>query len=534
MKIETLILLIILFLAVLLRFYQLGVNPVSLYWDEVSLGYNAYSILKTGRDEFGVKIPLDKFIAFGDYKPIGYVYSTVIPIAIFGLNEFAIRFPSALAGSLMVVITYFLTKKLLSEKIALISSFLLAISPWSLHLSRAAFEANLAAFLNLLGIYFFVKGAKEKGEWLVLAFISFIAAFYTFNSNRILSPLFIILLTLIYNKDLLIKKRWFIVSLTISLMLIIPIIPYLRSRESRLRFNEVNIFSDFNTILVSNARIDVDGNTRLAKIIHHRYISHGLNFLKHYFDNFSADFLFISGDGNPRLSVRSVGELYLVELPFFLIGIYFLLANIKNRNNLLILAWFLLAPLPAATARETPHALRILSILPTPQIVSAIGIYIGFNYLKVKKYSKLFTVSLFFLFGINFFYYLYSYYVTFPKTYAGEWLDGYKQAVYYVKDNELKHNKIYVTNYYGRPYIYFLFYNKYPPERYINEVIRERDWFGNWQVLSFNKFIFADNPNEDRGKTLYLAPPDKFVTGFSLIGQIKKTNGESAFNILER
>ena len=107
------VLFLIILLAFFLRIYKLGSVPPSLYWDEASLGYNAYSILKTARDEHGKFLPLTNFAAFGDYKPPGYIYAAVPSIAIFGLNEFAIRFPSAFFGTLTVFLTYFLAKKLL-------------------------------------------------------------------------------------------------------------------------------------------------------------------------------------------------------------------------------------------------------------------------------------------------------------------------------------------------------------------------------------------------------------------------------------
>ena len=95
------ILIVIIILAAILRFWKLGENPPALYWDEASLGYNAYSILKTARDEHGEFMPLSRFIAFGDYKPSGYIYASVPFIALFGLNEFSIRFASALAGTII-------------------------------------------------------------------------------------------------------------------------------------------------------------------------------------------------------------------------------------------------------------------------------------------------------------------------------------------------------------------------------------------------------------------------------------------------
>ena len=103
--------LVILALALFLRFYQLGVNPPSLDWDEASLGYNAYSILKTGADEYGNFLPLS-IRSFDDYKPPLYVYLDVPSVAVFGLNEFGVRFTSALIGFLSVIAVYFLVKEI--------------------------------------------------------------------------------------------------------------------------------------------------------------------------------------------------------------------------------------------------------------------------------------------------------------------------------------------------------------------------------------------------------------------------------------
>src|SRR3989338_5575152 len=187
---------LILFLAAVLRFVQLGKNPPGLYWDEGSLGYNAYSILTTGRDEHGEFLPLTRFKAFGDYKPPGYIYATVPSIALFGLNEFAVRFPSALAGVAMVWLTYLLVKELFPVHLggvqghprgvqaATLAALLLAISPWHVQLSRVAFEAMLAAALNLAGIYFFVKTIRKSGWYLIPAAIFFVLTLYTFNRSE--------------------------------------------------------------------------------------------------------------------------------------------------------------------------------------------------------------------------------------------------------------------------------------------------------------------------------------------------------------
>ena len=92
---NTAILLVIVLLAAVIRLWQLDSNPPGLTWDEAALGYNGYSIMQTGRDEYGSFLPLS-LKSFGDYKPAVYAYLTIPFIAILGLTEWAVRLPSAL------------------------------------------------------------------------------------------------------------------------------------------------------------------------------------------------------------------------------------------------------------------------------------------------------------------------------------------------------------------------------------------------------------------------------------------------------
>jgi len=161
------------FFAAFLRFWQLGGNPPSLTWDEAAWGYNAYSLGVSGKDEFGRFLPHDFLESFGDYKPPVYAYLDILPVKIFGLTEFATRFPSALLGTLTVLITYFLTSRIFRsaekkrhvlnpEIIGLLSAFFLAISPWHINLSRAAFEANVETFFWSWAFFCFSKACKKK------------------------------------------------------------------------------------------------------------------------------------------------------------------------------------------------------------------------------------------------------------------------------------------------------------------------------------------------------------------------------------
>jgi predicted membrane-bound mannosyltransferase len=87
--------LIIIGLGFFLRVWDLDKNPAGFFCDEASIGYNAYQILKTGQDEYGIKFPL-YFRAFGEYKPPLTIYPTIVPIFFLGLNEFSVRLISVI------------------------------------------------------------------------------------------------------------------------------------------------------------------------------------------------------------------------------------------------------------------------------------------------------------------------------------------------------------------------------------------------------------------------------------------------------
>ena len=159
MKKDNLLILLIpiVLLAVFLRIYNLTSLPPSLNWDEVSHGFNAYSLLKTGKDEWGYFLPLS-FRDYGDYKLPAYTYLDVPFIATLGLNEWGVRFPSAMLGVGLVILIFLILKKLADINTALWGAFLTAITPWTIILSRVALEAHLALFLTTLGFYLFLLG----------------------------------------------------------------------------------------------------------------------------------------------------------------------------------------------------------------------------------------------------------------------------------------------------------------------------------------------------------------------------------------
>lgn len=526
-------LLLIFIAAFILRTYQIADNPPSLSWDEVSIGYNAYSVLTTGRDEHGRFLPFDTFVAYGDYKPPLAIYATIPFVAIFGLNELAVRLPSALLGTLTVIIVYFLVNELLRQKsdtLAVVSAAVLAFSPWHINLSRGGFEANIALFFAVLGVWFVLKARNNPKYW-IFAWLPFVATVYTFNSSRVFAVLLTPALVLFTLRDVKKNIRLFIFGIIIAAITVAPIVPHLLSPQARLRFTEVNIFSDLSVIEKSNTRIAREPNNVIGKLVNNRRVGFTWNFLIHFMDNLQPQFLFVTGDGNPKFSIQDVGQLYLIEAPLLAIGIIALFVEYPAVASLL-LYWLVAAIVPAATARETPHALRILNSLPTWHIFIAFGILSVYRY--VKKGRAIYCLLLIALYGFSITYYLHTYYVHYPIEYSHEWQYGYREAIAKIAPLVSKYDHVVITDSIGRPYMYTLFYTKTRPSDFWNT---KKDYFdaaGFYHVDGFLKYSFGGTlPGTPDHKTLYVWDAGAVPKGARVIDTIQLLNGNPVLMIFD-
>jgi len=523
----------ILLLASVLRLYSITTIPPALSWDEVSIGYNAYSIAKTGKDEHGKFLPLDTFIGYGDYKPPLSIYVTVPFVSMFGLNELAVRLPSALAGIFTVGVSYLLVVQMFGNlPLALLTSAVLAISPWHIQLSRAGFEANIAVFFVILGMYFLTKTRTIPKYWLI-AFLPFVAAIYTFNSARYFVPLLGVGFFFWLGDSIRLQKKWFSFGSIIALVALLPIIPHLLSKEARLRFKEVNIFTDPSIVLISNERTSEDGGAFLGRMIHNRRVGYARSYLLHFMDHFDPQFLFTRGDGNPKFSIQDVGQLYVIEFPFLIAGIFFILSRYR-KQGFLLLFWLIAAILPAAVARETPHALRIENGMLVFHIFIAAGILWFTTILRPKWLTSVFRVSigLGYIFVLS--YYLHNYYVHYPREFSGEWQYGYREAIAKIAPLKAQYKHIYLTESIGRPYMYVLFYEGVDPAMYLKEKVSYFDDAGFYHVTGFGQYRFVGNQLPPLEKdALYILPPGSVPDGARRIDTIHKLNGEPVLAIFD-
>ena len=536
---NNLALLLIVVLATILRFYQLGQNPPSLDWDETAHGYNAYSILKTGRDEYGYRLPLS-FRSFDDYKPPIYTYLVVPSIAVFGLNDFAVRFPSAFLGVLAVLFSYLMVYELFkNRKIALLAAFFLAISPWHLQFSRVAFETNSAVFWSVLGTWAFLKGLRSQKIkmtcWMSLAALAFGANLFMYHNARVFIPIFTLILFLLFKDKLLQNLKYLVIPLIIVAIFIITLIPIIASIAGQMRFKGTTIFADVSPQFRASQLISQDeqaGQLVIGRILHNRRFVYVPILIENYLSHLKPTYLFFTADMD-RHHAPQVGLLYLWDLPFILVGIYFLIKNrFDIKSKIIIFWWFLIAPIASAATWGVPHSLRSEIYLPTFQIFAAVGIYYIF---LVTKKNKLFISFAFLLLIINFLFYLHQYYVHMPIEYSKAWLYGRKEAALFTESIKDKYDRVIVSTKVDQPHEFWLYYLKYNPQKYLAEggtvsggFLEDRNKFDKY----FFKPIDFDKQQKE-AKTLFVGLPSDFPSNINALKVINYLNGEAAIYVVE-
>jgi 4-amino-4-deoxy-L-arabinose transferase-like glycosyltransferase len=543
MKIYKILLVLIIVLASLIRFVSISQNPPSPYWEEAALGFDAYSILKTGKDHHGNFMPLVAFESFGDWKPSLYFYSAVPGIAIFGLNTLAVRLPSVLAGILTVLLSYFIVKQLyllknnkqtkLSESMALVSALLMAVVPWHVMVSRVGFECNLGFFLSVLGFYLFLKFINQgKLLFISLSFFTWGLSLYAYHSNRIFIPVLIICLGLLFFKKICKQKISIIIASILLLVMALPIAINLKNPEISKRFAETSAFTSLDPILESNQKIADGGNTLFAKIIHHRFRYWGKIFLDNYFSHFDSNFLFFDGDSNLRHSSGIGGQIYLIMLPFLLLSIYYLFSK-KDWWLAPIFIWLLLSPVASGLTKAVPHGLRALPMILSLCILSAYGVS---NFLfELKNYSKkiklVFYViaigigGILLLETVRFQHYYHKFY---SQKNSQWWQYGYRQVMQYMGENKDKYDQILVSRDYGRPAIYYWFFNQIDPQ--LVQAWNEQVPKDQGEFLQFENIYFGIKP-EKQNKQLIIEATSS--AGLKLLKQINFMDGQPAFYIYE-
>ena len=468
--ISVVLLALILAIGATVRFMGLGVIPPGLADDEADKGYDAYSLLTTGKDQWGASWPLLAFKGFGDYRTPLYTYLTVPTVKLFGLTPFAVRLPSALFGSFTILCVYVLVGELFRESkraqtLALLSAALLALSPWHIGMSRMAMEVTVSVFLVIVGMYVFLLG-RERNTLVPVAGFVFALSVYAYPAHVVFVPVVMGLLIGIYRESY-VKKilPLTILALTVFFLIAVPI-AVAGNSASAVRTRQVNLTNDSGIVdLVNEKRgacmLHLPGP--VCRVVFNKYYVFFEKFIDNYIHHFSPNLLSISGTSTQHSILPDRGLLYLVELPLLILGVYTAFRT-KSRAGIFITLFLLVSAIPDSITSDG-HYGRFFISLPAWQILISLGL-VHLSQLGKAKLLLLPAVSLLYFAEIGSFAFEYTTY--FPYRYSMYSHYGYRELVDNIERVAPEYDKIFVSSRANdaKQYIFYVFYTKYDPESF--------------------------------------------------------------------
>lgn len=537
-------------LAFLLRVWNLGSVPPALTPDEASLGYNAYSILKTGRDEFGKNLPII-FKSFGDFKPGLYVYISIPFIAVFGLNEFSVRLSSVLFGTLSVYLIYLIVKKVFKDReelksLAIISSFVMAVNPYTIYFSRGAWEANVSLTLTLLGICFFLK-ALENSRYLLLSSLFFALTLLTYQGAKLSSLIVLSTMIVVYWKEFWkMKPISIVLSFVLGAIVSLPIILSLFNGQTQ----RLSIFSIFSYPRPeSEIEMYSDG---YFKFFHSNQLNYSRMILTRWFNFYSGQFLFFEGDvANPVHTPPYQGVVFLMDLLLLPLGLFVLFKEKIGKGGIFFFAWLMLAPFSAAISRDQTNAVRCLNAAIPVIVITSLAISFILGWIKERKSSFLYYILFFGFYLFSFVYFLDAYFIHLPVHNASFWRYGYREAVDYVVGVQDNYTNVFFEQSFNQPYIYFLFYGsqkdnqKYSPSYWQSQArlveseykgdVGYQEKIGNIRFEKLDWSFLRNTHNTLVVVSHNTIPPEVKDNNqnFPIVKQIKYPDGNIAFDVIE-
>lgn len=498
-KTNCLLFLAIFILAIFTRIYQLDILPPSLNWDEISHSYNAYSLLKTGQDQWGISWPIFNFRAYGDYPTTLNLYLSMPFIALFGLNAMTTRLPTAICGLLIVIFTYLIAKYFFKNtRLALITMFITAVAPWTIFTSRAAYQSTIAQAFFLISVWLLLV---KKSSWGL--FILALSMFGYHNTRIIALPIAIAYLFILRPPKSFYRQT---IPILFAFLLCSASLLNFFSPDSRARQQWVGILNPAAINLINENRRTFAGPPLINRLVNNKITYFIPSFTSNFLNLVNPIPLFLIGSKQFQFNVANSGLLYLSWLPFFYLGlILILIRQNKQPNYQFLLAWYLIGLIPSALTTGDFPTLRSFTIIPLPFIAIVIGLKKIIDLIK-NNYLYLIFIGITILELVNYG----QKYQKYSQNYSLSWQYGYRQAVDYAKDNYQNYSQIYFTKKYGEPHEFLLFFWPWDPQTYQADPDKKWDYHSGWYwVDSFDKFRFI---NDWEVKTTDLLPGSLLIT----------------------
>ena len=467
MKKTSVLIFLILLLAASLRFFRLWEVPSGVTNDEAQVIYTGYSIWQTHRDINGKFLPLS-FNIDNSFSPIA-IYLLAPVVGIFGVSSFTGRFLFAFLGVISVFLVFLIAKKIFGNfYIAVISMFVMAVSPWHLQFSRSAYEVSVALFFYLLAIYVFLNMLKTGKFWMSLPF--FLLGFYSYHATKIFLIFYIPLLLFIY-KDQILKFKRSLLLFLLGMVCIGASFIYIAKTQNVTR-GGVLLFNDSKSAvkLVDLERTLTEPTVPLPmrSIFNNKFLYFLRIMRENYMEAFSPQFLFLYGETSGLAGIYGTyfrGELYFIEFVFLILGVFYTVSQKDTKAMVFLISSLLIAPLPSALAVDKSYSSRSMMMLPFLAILIGCGIYCLISYCRKDNaiFRKLLLLSIGSIYAFQIVSYVYQYQFRYSIYGAEPWFRSSKDVVQFIAKNKNKYDNVYIVNK-GDLLMQYAFFNQLDPK----------------------------------------------------------------------
>jgi len=516
---------LIIFLASVVRLWGIGSVPYGFANDEVSYIMSGYEIAKTGGfDIAGNFLPLSVNLD-SSLSPVP-VYIISLFMAVFGLNPITARLPFALMGIGIVILVYLLAKELFKSKgIAFASALVLSLSQWHIIVTRTVWDVIPAQLFYLLGLLVFLKKIKKGSILWSLPF--FLLGFYSYHGTKVFFAFFVILLLLLFGKQLYRRKKEFIFFVSGIFLIFLSFILVLKTqsvtRQEEIIFANRSIQSDLKKT-IEFERGKSSAPSKLASFESNKITYYLQRMTTNYLGAFSSQHLFTTGDIHPQVGygIFFKGVLYLLDIPFIILGIIYFIekagfitgSNKENSENgsisykrgaMLVIGGLLVSPLPSTVAAGYSYFIRSFMMVPFLSILIGTGLFIFYKLTKGRQFYKLILrvlVIVFYGFFMTRFFYQYYYQL---NSYGSEYWNGSSRKLSeYIMQNEHRFDKIIVANVEDKVILQYALESQAGPREL------QQAWKKNWPV-KLGKVTFANSCYEDKEVSSILVPRTLYI-----------------------
>ncbi len=357
------------------RFWRLQTLFDGMAWDEAYKGLDAIAIRKYGERPV--------FLNWNAGREALIAYLVAISQLFFDYSIDSVRAVQAFFGGLTLIVLFFLCWRLFNIRIALLATFLLAVSKWHIIFSRYGIRVQLILFFEIIVLFFLIRAiqsSKRNSTSFVIAGFFGGLGLYTYIAYRIFP--FVALAFLLNSPNLQrLKESWKAISagIIVAILIFAPLLNFsLKNRESFTdRLDRTAVWNTKGTDF-SHSELIMDSAIKTIGMFTYR------------------------GDAIARHNVNEEPLLSPFACGFFLIGLGITLVNIRKPYAAFLIIYLFLTILPGILSVNAPHASRTIGSVIPAILFTSLGISAAVQML-IKVFQPLGTLILAIVLGGNFY-----------------------------------------------------------------------------------------------------------------------------------